>query len=127
MVCYLLRKQSETEEAKLKKLQHQIKPAEAKATWEWLETYGCGATNGDATDKLVAALDGCDCDTCKDIVKNKDFLAKKSRGSSEVTDGLMISDSAALTMYWQAAKISTSWYSTPRGLFQHRWTGFKGY
>ncbi len=32
-----------------------------------------------ATDKLVAALEGCDCDTCKDIVKNKDFLAKKSQ------------------------------------------------
>ncbi|MDD3253715.1 MAG: pyruvate:ferredoxin (flavodoxin) oxidoreductase [Lachnospiraceae bacterium] len=46
---------------------------------EWLETYGVGATNGEATDKLVAALDGIDCDTCKDIVKNKDFLAKKSQ------------------------------------------------
>ena len=29
---------------------------------EWLDTYGCGATNGTATDKLVAALEGCDCD-----------------------------------------------------------------
>ena len=28
---------------------------------------------------LVAALEGCDCATCKDIVKNKDFLAKKSQ------------------------------------------------
>ena len=46
---------------------------------EWLDTYSCGATNGSATDKLVAALEGCDCETCQDIVKNKDFLAKKSQ------------------------------------------------
>ena len=46
---------------------------------EYLDTFNCGVSNGDATDKLVAALDGCDCDTCKDIVKNKDFLAKKSQ------------------------------------------------
>ena len=46
---------------------------------EWLDTYNCGATNGAATDKLVAALEGIDCDTCKDIVKKKDFLAKKSQ------------------------------------------------
>ena len=49
------------------------------ACQEYLDTFNCGVTNGDATDKLVAALDGCDCDTCKDIVKNKDFLAKKSQ------------------------------------------------
>ena len=54
--------------------------AEVKAACqEYLDTFACGITNGEATDKLVAALDGCDCDTCKDIVKNKDFLAKKSQ------------------------------------------------
>ena len=54
--------------------------AEVKAACqEYLDTFACGITNGDATDKLVAALDGCDCYTCKDIVKNKDFLAKKSQ------------------------------------------------
>ncbi len=54
--------------------------AEVKAACqEYLDTFACGITNGDATDKLVAALDGCDCDSCKDIVKNKDFLAKKSQ------------------------------------------------
>ena len=54
--------------------------AEVKAVCqEYLDTFACGITNGDATDKLAAALDGCDCDTCKDIVKNKDFLAKKSQ------------------------------------------------
>ena len=46
---------------------------------EWLDTFGIGALNGTATDKLVAALDGIDCDVCRDIVKNKDFLAKKSQ------------------------------------------------
>ena len=54
--------------------------AEVKAACqEYLDTFSCGVTNGDATDKLVAALEGCDCETCKDIVKNKDFLAKKSQ------------------------------------------------
>ncbi|RHP33656.1 pyruvate:ferredoxin (flavodoxin) oxidoreductase [Lachnotalea sp. AF33-28] len=46
---------------------------------EWLESFACGATNGTATDKLVAALSGVDCDVCRDIVKHKDFLAKKSQ------------------------------------------------
>ena len=46
---------------------------------EWLDTFNVGATNGTATDKLVAALEGIDCPTCKEIVKNKDFLAKKSQ------------------------------------------------
>ena len=46
---------------------------------EWLDTFAVGATNGAATDKLVAALEGCDCPTCKDIVEKKDFLAKKSQ------------------------------------------------
>ncbi len=38
-----------------------------------------GATNGTATDKLVAALEGFDCPTCKYIVANKNYLAKKSQ------------------------------------------------
>ena len=54
--------------------------AEVKeACQEYLDTFNCGASNGDAIDKLVAALEGCDCDLCKDVVKNKDFLAKKSQ------------------------------------------------
>ena len=50
-----------------------------EACKEWLDTFGIGALNGTATDKLVAVLDGVDCDVCRDIVKNKDFLAKKSQ------------------------------------------------
>ncbi|MEG1576154.1 MAG: pyruvate:ferredoxin (flavodoxin) oxidoreductase, partial [Clostridium sp.] len=45
----------------------------------WLDTFGVGALNGTATDKLVAVLSKVDCPICKDIVKNKDFLAKKSQ------------------------------------------------
>ena len=50
-----------------------------EAAKEWLDTFDCGATNGTATDKLVAAIENCDCPTCQEIVKNKDFLAKKSQ------------------------------------------------
>ena len=46
---------------------------------EWLDTFGVGATNGAATDKLVAALADKTDDLSKDLVKNKDFLAKKSQ------------------------------------------------
>ena len=46
---------------------------------EWLDTYAVGATNGAATEKLVAALEACGCDKAKDILTQKDFLAKKSQ------------------------------------------------
>ena len=49
------------------------------AAKEWLDTYGCGATNGTATDKLVAALEACGCDKAQAILKDKEFLAKKSQ------------------------------------------------
>ena len=46
---------------------------------EWLDTYGCGATNGAATDKLIAALEACGCDKAKEILAQKNFLSKKSQ------------------------------------------------
>ena len=49
------------------------------ACQEWIDTFSCGATNGTATDKMVAALEGIDCDLCKEVVNNKDFLGKKSQ------------------------------------------------
>ena len=49
------------------------------AAQEWLDTYACGATNGAATDKLVAALEACGCDKAQAILKDKEFLAKKSQ------------------------------------------------
>ncbi|MBO4799815.1 MAG: pyruvate:ferredoxin (flavodoxin) oxidoreductase, partial [Lachnospiraceae bacterium] len=53
---------------------------EAKAAAkEYLDTFNNGALNGPATDKLVKILEGCDGDKAKDILKDKDFLAKKSQ------------------------------------------------
>ena len=49
------------------------------AAQEWLDTFACGATNGAATDKLVAACEACGCDECKAVLKDKEFLAKKSQ------------------------------------------------
>jgi pyruvate-ferredoxin/flavodoxin oxidoreductase len=46
---------------------------------EWLDTYGCGVSNGAATDKLVAALEACGCDKAQEILAQKDFLGKKSQ------------------------------------------------
>ena len=57
-------------------------PSEAvkAAAKEWLDTFSCGATNGVATDKLVAAIESEGCDECKKaILPMKDFLAKKSQ------------------------------------------------
>ena len=56
-------------------------PEVVAAAKEWLETFNCGATNGTATDKLVRALEACDCGCSgrEYVLKNKDFLAKKSQ------------------------------------------------
>ena len=51
----------------------------AAAGQEWLDTFSVGALNGAATDKLVAALEACGCEKSKEILKDKDFLAKKSQ------------------------------------------------
>ena len=52
------------------------------AAQEYLDTFSVGATNGTATDKLVKALEDCDCGCAEraELLKNKDFLAKKSQG-----------------------------------------------
>ena len=51
------------------------------ASQEYLDTFSVGATNGTATDKLVKALEDCDCGCAEraELLKNKDFLAKKSQ------------------------------------------------
>ena len=46
---------------------------------EWLDTYAVGATNGAATEKLVAVLEACGCDKANEILAQKDFLSKKSQ------------------------------------------------
>ncbi|MDD7739555.1 MAG: pyruvate:ferredoxin (flavodoxin) oxidoreductase [Lachnospiraceae bacterium] len=55
-------------------------PEEVKAACkEYIDTFDCGATNGAATAKLIDAIKDADCDTCRAIVKDKDYLAKKSQ------------------------------------------------
>ena len=49
------------------------------AAKEWLDTYENGAANGLATEKLVAALEACGCEKAQEILKQKDFLGKKSQ------------------------------------------------
>ena len=51
------------------------------AAQEYLDTFACGATNGTATDNLVAALEKCGCDRKEktELLKHKDFLSKKSQ------------------------------------------------
>ena len=46
---------------------------------EWLDSFGVGVANGTATTKLIAALEACGCDKAKEILAQKDFLAKKSQ------------------------------------------------
>jgi pyruvate-ferredoxin/flavodoxin oxidoreductase len=50
-----------------------------EAAKEWLETMNQGVANGRATDKLLASLEGDASPEAKELVKNKDFLAKKSQ------------------------------------------------
>ena len=55
-------------------------PADVKEAGQaWLDTYAVGATNGTATEKLIAALEACGCAKAQDILKNKDYLGKKSQ------------------------------------------------
>ena len=49
--------------------------AAAKA---YLDTYEDGKANGAATDALVKAIEGAECDLCKAILAEKDYLSKKS-------------------------------------------------
>ncbi|MCF0142702.1 MAG: 4Fe-4S dicluster domain-containing protein, partial [Parasporobacterium sp.] len=49
------------------------------AAKEWLDTFDEGAANGTATDKLVAALEKCGCSASKEVLKQKEYLSKKSQ------------------------------------------------
>lgn len=49
------------------------------AAKEWVDTFAYGSLNGQATNKLIEALEDCGSDLCRDILKDKDFLAKKSQ------------------------------------------------
>ena len=53
--------------------------AVVEAAKEYLDTFSIGATNGTATEKLVAVLAGKTDEVSKDLLKHKDFLGKKSQ------------------------------------------------
>ena len=46
---------------------------------EYYATYEDGEANAKATDKLVAVLEACGCDKAQEILKEKEFLSKKSQ------------------------------------------------
>ena len=50
-----------------------------EAVAKFIATYNNGSENGSATKALVKALEACGCEEAKDILKDKDFLAKKSQ------------------------------------------------
>ncbi len=64
---------------KVKALVESGKNADVKAAGEkYLATADNGKENAAATKELVAALEACGCDEAKEILKDKDYLAKKS-------------------------------------------------
>jgi pyruvate-ferredoxin/flavodoxin oxidoreductase len=63
------------------KLESMLEKAEGEvkdAINEYLATYTDGKANKAATAKLVAALEACGCEDAKYVLKDKEFLAKKS-------------------------------------------------
>ncbi|MBQ9549332.1 MAG: pyruvate:ferredoxin (flavodoxin) oxidoreductase [Lachnospiraceae bacterium] len=46
---------------------------------KWIETYDSTALNTDATNELLKALEGNSAPEAKELIKNKDFLSKKSQ------------------------------------------------
>ncbi len=65
--------------SKVLELQKTAENAEVKTAIEnYLSTMTLGKENAIATNALVAALEACDCDACKAILAEKDFLSKKS-------------------------------------------------
>lgn len=65
---------------KLTALQANTEKADVKAAiQDWMDTFNSGADNAAPTKNLVAALEACGCDAAKDILRDKDMLAKKSQ------------------------------------------------
>ncbi len=52
--------------------------ASKAAAQAYLDTLNDGKANAAAADALVAAIKDADCDNCKEIIANKEYLAKKS-------------------------------------------------
>ena len=65
--------------SKVKALYEKAEKAEVKEAIEgYLNTLNDGKLNKIATDKMVAAFEACGCDCAKEILKDKEYLAKKS-------------------------------------------------
>ena len=63
--------------AMIKDLAGSDKPVKAQAQ-AWLDTMEDGQANKAATAELIAALEKCGCETAKEILDKKEYLAKKS-------------------------------------------------
>ncbi|HIZ56130.1 MAG TPA: pyruvate:ferredoxin (flavodoxin) oxidoreductase [Firmicutes bacterium] len=63
---------------KVEALRENAKPDVQAAIDEYLATLQDGKENRIAADKMIAALEACGCDAAKEILENKEFLAKKS-------------------------------------------------
>ena len=63
--------------AMIKDLAGSDKPVKAQAQ-AWLDTMEDGEANKKATAELIAALENCGCETAKEILAKKEYLAKKS-------------------------------------------------
>ena len=64
--------------AKLVEMQANAEGELKDAIGEYLATYTDGKANKAATTKLIAALEACGCEDAKYVLKDKEFLAKKS-------------------------------------------------
>ncbi len=65
--------------AKLEAMYENAKDEGKAVIKEYLDTFQDGVANAAATDKLIAHLESCGCAAGKEILKDKDFLAKKSQ------------------------------------------------
>ena len=63
--------------AMIKDLAGSDKPVKAQAQ-AWLDTMEDGEANKKATAELIAALENCGCETAKEILDKREYLAKKS-------------------------------------------------
>lgn len=65
---------------KIESMLAQTQPEQLKgASEEWLDTFQLGKENTEATKKLVKALEECKSKECLELLKEKDYLAKKSQ------------------------------------------------
>ncbi|WP_434309574.1 pyruvate:ferredoxin (flavodoxin) oxidoreductase [Hominifimenecus sp. rT4P-3] len=66
--------------AKLEKILAEVGEGDVKTAIEnYLATYENGTENAAATTALIAALTACGCEASKEILKDKEFLSKKSQ------------------------------------------------